>query len=1501
VPGSANTALTLGAGITISGHSGTIGQDGVCGGALGSLAVTNLGTIHANGAGGNVHLRGDIVVNLGTVRVGDGGRLNLPFAWTNLATFEALSGGTLDVAGSIAADDDRTLVVQPTARLELTGNLLGDAQQTNRFSPSGTLVFKGTGNGITPQFFEIMSPHLGDVDAGFAGQFAVAALILANNTYVRLVDLSDNSPGGGGEALYVNAVVVPAGCTLDLNGLPLYARATQISGAVLGGTITILPDSGPLTSGTPAVAALVVPGELDEWTFNGQSGESYLIVVDSDDAVVPVPHLEFVEATVLGPLGNIIARGSNNLARGTLSLADVMLPLNGDYRIQIKAPGSQPSSIGNYQISLRPMTARTAPLVLNQTVHGRIATPLNLDRWTFSGVAGQQVHVTLINASAPGIAFTLRGPNGWVGFGNATSDSGLVTLPSSGSYVISAYTLSSTPDLDYAFKVEETQPIEMVLGEAFTGQFVGSGQAQLFRIDLSGNQPFRISLQNVATNNRVELYAGFGQSPTRGSFTFGDAQGPGANREITVDAGYSGTYYVLVYADSIGTYGQYTLTVESAALFLSKLSPSQSGNGSVSIVEIEGVGLRSNAQVTLERPGTSVLASSVSWISSKRMVAEIDLTSVPANEHHIRVRQGTESATLPFTVTGGMGALFEARLITPSGVGLNTVNTLYVEYANKGDMPMVAPLLLVRGDGFGKPMFSLDSAQLGRDFWAASQPTVSAEQVSVFATGRIPGILLPGESGRVPVHFLGIRPLLARDAPGGLGVSGTACGRIIGWRLVDASSVPAGGGGCGFGTILMDSPADLRPPFTFRLLKFLPPSTSSIGSGQSQPDQPLNWQSLRENVPPKMDPAAWQAIWMNYTNAAGNTMYSFFGMLEQNVNYLHRLGLLGTAISKTDDLIGFEIAQTDGLHMLRTLATATDGFAPAPGLRLSFERNFPNTISARHRLGVLGRGWTHNWEEHLSTNSVGEVVISGPGAAQRIFKPDVRGGYLNELGDYARLTSLPGGAFRLTEKGGLAKEFHPDGKSNFISDPNGNRITCVYTGDRLTRLAHSSGSRLDFSYTPAGQIATISDAVGRVTHLTYDASGEHLTAAQYFDGRVMRYEYSIGNGAQREHALNEVEFPDQSHQYFLYYARGRLQQMSRDGGAESTTFTESVYGNSFGALAGQATQHECGHGNVEHGFGMLRLGFIIPHQAALFHKPAKGPLHHPATRQHLEAHLILRPFDNVQMQAAARAQGFHPGHQRPRITAVGPDLGQFAIPAHATLQERSGPVPILFIGRPHIHSQQQAQHIHQDMAFAPRDLLACIVTAHAPLITDFDRLAVQHGGGGAGATARGDADRPAQDVMDAEPEPAFDPAPVNIIDRAPGTILVGQQAPSAARALQVAHAIDNAAAIGRRSARFGPGRQQGPDESPFGIRHIRGVAGVSTHALQSTTGGGTETVPPALFVHALTTTPEPSLPRMHSSILPNTSLTIAACSCAWRILAGKLFNCAMTTGSISPA
>ena len=132
------------------------------------------------------------------------------------------------------------------------------------------MLDSGNGTSNPPQLLEVMSQDLGNTSAGFDQNFAYSTLELTANTYVELVDNAANSPGDTPEALYVNDLIVPAGATLNLDGLNLYAQTEQINGTIIAGGASVsgevyddANDNGSLDTGE--TGPLGLDGRSDEY------------------------------------------------------------------------------------------------------------------------------------------------------------------------------------------------------------------------------------------------------------------------------------------------------------------------------------------------------------------------------------------------------------------------------------------------------------------------------------------------------------------------------------------------------------------------------------------------------------------------------------------------------------------------------------------------------------------------------------------------------------------------------------------------------------------------------------------------------------------------------------------------------------------------------------------------------------------------------------------------------------------------------------------------------------------------------------------------------------------------------------------------------------------------------------------------------------------------------------------------------------------------------------
>ena len=231
-------------------------------GATGTL-FTNAGILEESAGTGSSTISLP-VTNTGTITV-NSGTLALSGGESGSGTVQINNSATLsDSSGNLEFDGSQYLAMSSSSTLDVAGDLIGSTTNIADFSPAGTVVLDGSGSASTPQTLEAMSQDLGNVAQGFQNNFDYGTLSLASGTYVELVDNAQNVPSAGSQpdAVYCNELIVPSGCTLNLNGLHLYYHQAQINGTLLGADPTVTmtsPTNGLDTNDNlPTLAATAV-------------------------------------------------------------------------------------------------------------------------------------------------------------------------------------------------------------------------------------------------------------------------------------------------------------------------------------------------------------------------------------------------------------------------------------------------------------------------------------------------------------------------------------------------------------------------------------------------------------------------------------------------------------------------------------------------------------------------------------------------------------------------------------------------------------------------------------------------------------------------------------------------------------------------------------------------------------------------------------------------------------------------------------------------------------------------------------------------------------------------------------------------------------------------------------------------------------------------------------------------------------------------------------------
>lgn len=848
----------------------------------------------------------------------------------------------------------------------------------------------------------------------------------------------------------------------------------------------------------------------NQWSFFGQEGQGVQFSAHTGFAFFQGPNgvviatapfpagpaVDFVEVQLLDSQNHVLASANNDLlGAGTdLILPGFALPADGIYVLRVSASPGHLNAVGHFNITASDATVHTFPLELDTTIHGNVVSPLAVDRWTFVGTTDQRVQLNLIAAETPDIAFDLRGPSGEVLFSDLHDSSDIVTLPSDGEYSLTVHGNNGQAGA-YAFKMARMSVTEITLGAPFASDILGTGQLQLFKFQVAQANPVLIRLDDNADSHMNEIYVRRGSAPSRGAFDF--CSSSTADPTVQVPLATPGTWFVLVYSRTAAAPSTFSLLASSNAVFLNSITPDKSVTGLAADISLSGGGFVPGTTVDLVAANNSAIAAQSVLVNSfSQLTARFNLSGVAVGDYSVRVKlpNGGPSATLPgaFHVLAAGQANLETHLILPAALGRHGLATIFVEYANTGNVAMPAPILTLQSadlDDSDKPLLTLNQTKLAQGFWTTALPNGFSHSVQIYASGAVPGVLQPGERFRVPVYYAGLQQ-----------TNGT-------WDFTDTN-------------------------VEFQVRVHLAGSNDQI-----------DWNGLKDGLRPDfISSDAWDAVFPNLVAQIGPTFGDYVSKLSASASYL---GQLGQNVTSVTELFSFLLQQAVGFSPADALFSATDADLMAPGLDLTLSRSFGGDLLERYKTGLFGRGWTTPWDVSLEVRGDGTVVLHESADAARIYQPDGRfgGAYFSQAGDSRVLHKLAGGEFEFTSASGQTMRFSAERVFEYVQDKNGNRITAGYTAGRLSSLTHTSGASLDITTNVDGLITQVishvspADIAGRTTTYAYD--GDHLTSVTSPAGTTA-YTYDTGNNAARKHAMLSITDPAGFTQSFEYDAFGRL-------------------------------------------------------------------------------------------------------------------------------------------------------------------------------------------------------------------------------------------------------------------------------------------------------------------------------------------------------------------------
>lgn len=139
----------------------------------------------------------------------------------------------------------------------------------------------------------------------------------------------------------------------------------------------------------------------------------------------------------------------------------------------------------------------------------------------------------------------------------------------------------------------------------------------------------------------------------------------------------------------------------------------------------------------------------------------------------------------------------------------------------------------------------------------------------------------------------------------------------------------------------------------------------------------------------------------------------------------------------------------------------------------------------------------------------------------------------------------------------------------------------------------------------------------------------------------------------------------------------------------------------------QAFEHDADHGETDERCDAGRIAFEVAREAPVSADPREGSFDDPSLGENDEA-VKIGAFDDLDLPASGRGDGFR--HLRSLISGVGEDALDKGSERSCRAQQAACAIAVLNVGGKNAYAEQKAERVDEDMALAPRDLLARIIT-----------------------------------------------------------------------------------------------------------------------------------------------------------------------------------------------
>jgi hypothetical protein len=139
----------------------------------------------------------------------------------------------------------------------------------------------------------------------------------------------------------------------------------------------------------------------------------------------------------------------------------------------------------------------------------------------------------------------------------------------------------------------------------------------------------------------------------------------------------------------------------------------------------------------------------------------------------------------------------------------------------------------------------------------------------------------------------------------------------------------------------------------------------------------------------------------------------------------------------------------------------------------------------------------------------------------------------------------------------------------------------------------------------------------------------------------------------------------------------------------------------------QAFEHDADHGKANERGDAVRIALEVARQAPVSADPRECSFDNPSPGENDEA-MKIGAFDDLDLPATCGGDSLR--HLRSLISGVGEDALDKGKERPRRAQQAACAIAVLNVGGKNAYAEQKAERVNEDMALAPRDLLARIIT-----------------------------------------------------------------------------------------------------------------------------------------------------------------------------------------------